>query len=271
MDCPTDIQEATLSGFGSVPEYTYTLLDENKFYTTIANDYGISKSWIQFGDRTAILANGCQFAEDIKACEKERNTFWHNFPILTSITIPNPKNIVQNSRSKSQSLLNDAAVASASAKYHFETTYDDLADSLALPSLMMNQAIEGMKKVIETADKILEEQRKQAIAGFITAIFCMVPIAGEAAGFVGGALLRTIVTMAGELGSIAYTLYDAISEPKNAIADVLGLVMGGVSRQPFKDAASSFRKMPKKDSEKLGKTINVDLTKVKQMRNRCVK
>lgn len=128
-----------------------------------------------------------------------------------------------------------------------------------------------MKKVVEAADKVLEEQRTQTIAGFITAIFCMVPIASEAVGFLGGSLLHTIVTMAGELGSIAYTMYDAISEPGNAIGDVLGLVMGGVSRQPFKDAASSFRRMQNKETEKLGKNINVDLTKMKQMRNRCVK
>jgi hypothetical protein len=162
-------------------------------------------------------------------------------------------------------------MVSVSAKYHFETTYDDLADSLALPALMMEHAIGEMKKIVEIADKILEEQRKQTIAGFITAIFCMVPIAGEVAGLVGGALLRTFVTMAGELGNVAYALYDAISGPENAIGDVLGLVMGGVSRQPFKDAARGFRKLAKKDSDKLGKDINVQLTKVQQRRNSCIK
>lgn len=65
----------------------------------------------------------------------------------------------------------------------------------------------------------------------------IIPSAGCIAGAVGGIAIRGILGIIGETAIVALTIYELIDDPSNALYTVLGFFVGGVSRQPFREAA----------------------------------
>lgn len=128
----------------------------------------------------------------------------------------------------------------------------DIVDSGSLPSLMMQYAIENMNKVVETANDIIEAQRKEMILGFITAFLMLVPVVGETIGAVGGSVMRTLINVAGELGNVALGIYDIVDAPDNALMSIFGLLLGGVSLRPFKEVAALRKGMKSTELDALG-------------------
>jgi hypothetical protein len=137
---------------------------------------------------------------------------------------------------------------------------------------MLSEAIETMKHVVEVADKALEEERKATIANFIAAIFMLIPVAGELAAAVGGATMRAIIGMAGELANVGLTIYELVDDPSSALSTVLGFVIGGgVSRRPFKEAAAARRGMSSTEKGKLAPRVKTDLDTITNLRTACLK
>lgn len=67
----------------------------------------------------------------------------------------------------------------------------DIVDLGALPALMIQFAITGMNKIIETANEIIEQERKFMIADFFMAFLMFIPMSGVTPGTLGATLLRT--------------------------------------------------------------------------------
>ena len=275
VDCPTVIGDPTNFFMNPKPgKITYTLVNEERFFAELADKFGIMRDWIEFGDRMAYLGNGCQYAgDDEENCVKKSATWWHGYPLLKNISIPNPKDIVSKSYDKSRRLAESAAQAQRFAQYDPGVAgRADLVDALSLPALMMSEAIETMKHVVEVAEKALEEERKAAIANFITAIFMLIPVAGEVAAAVGGATMRAIIGMAGELANVGMTIYELVDDPSSVLSTVLGFVMGGgVSRRPFKEAAAARRGMSSSEKGKLAPRVKTDLDTITNLRTACLK
>ncbi|KAH6725074.1 hypothetical protein BKA61DRAFT_688506 [Leptodontidium sp. MPI-SDFR-AT-0119] len=99
---------------------------------------------------------------------------------------------------------------------------DELVGGQFSYSTISGFAITNMNQVIETANKILEQERKNMILNFVTAFLMFIPLAGGAAGSIGGGLLRTIINISGELGNLAVGIYSVVVEPGNALVTIFG-------------------------------------------------
>jgi hypothetical protein len=144
---------------------------------------------------------------------------------------------------------------------NYAVSRTDIVDSGSLPALMLQYAITNMNKIIETANEILEAERKEMILSFVTAFLMFIPIAGEVVGAAGGTLLRTLINVAGELGNVAVGIYELVDDPKNALLTIFGMLLGGVSLRPFKEIAEVKRGMKSGDWEKLG-PIKKDMDRI---------
>ncbi|KDN69706.1 putative exo-1,3-beta-D-glucanase [Colletotrichum sublineola] len=189
VNCPTS-WAANTDIYADIPyQLTYVLTNEAKFFSEISEKYGIQKDWIEFGDHRSRIANCCHYAgADVNKCDKKKSIWWHGWPLLKDINIPNPKDVFSDSCDK-------------------VSGRGDLVNALALPSLMMSEAVESMRSVVKVAKKALEEERKSVIANFLTAILMLIPIAGEAAAEVGARTMRAIIGIAGELANVGVTIY----------------------------------------------------------------
>lgn len=141
----------------------------------------------------------------------------------------------------------------------------DIVDSGSLPALMMQFAITSMNKVVETANKIEEQERKSIITNFFMAFMMLVPMVGTTAGALGSTLLRTIVNAAGELANVGIAIYEVVDDPKNSALAIMGLLLGGVSVKPFKEVAQVRRNMKSGEVDKLG-PIKTDLGRIDALR-----
>ena len=140
-----------------------------------------------------------------------------------------------------------------------------------MPALLMSEAIASMRNIVKIADQVSEAERKEGIADFITGILMIIPFVGEAAGLVGGAAMRAIILMAGELGNVGYTIYELVDDPSNAFKTIFGFLMGGFSRQLFRDAAAARRGMKDTDKAKLPLRVNTDLDTIQTLRGACLR
>ncbi|KAI0453722.1 hypothetical protein F5B21DRAFT_515157 [Xylaria acuta] len=274
VDCPTLISDPYDIYSFPPAETTYTLSDKDKFFADISENYGVMMDWLSSGDRFARFAPGCEHAGgDVQDCLKKHSIFWHGYPVLGNITIPNPKDVVTASYTMSKALAADAADAQRFAPYDLGvTSRTDLVDALSLPALLLSEAVDSMKQVVETADKILEQERKADIANFITAIFTLIPFAGEAGIIARSVTLRVIVAAADDLANLALSIYQLIDDPSSALETIFGFFLGGgFSRQPWKDAAAAKRGMPQRESDLLPPKVKTDLNTIHSLRTACLR
>ncbi|KAI0803398.1 exo-1,3-beta-D-glucanase [Xylaria sp. FL0064] len=261
-DCSSSIPGCSRFCDNSKNCFTYTLSDKDTFFADISEKYGIVVDWLSFGDRLARFPPGCE-RDDSQDCINKEGTFWHGYPLLSNLTVPNPKDAVTASHAMSKALAADAADAQRFAPYDAGvTSKTDVVDALSL----------RMKQVIETANQVIEEQRKADIANFITAIFMLVPFAGEAGIVARSAILRTIVSVSDDLANIALSIYEVIEDPSSALDTIFGFFLGGgVRRQPWKDAAAAKHGMPESEHDHLPSKIKTDLDTIQSLRTACLK
>ncbi|KAI1278523.1 exo-1,3-beta-D-glucanase [Xylaria sp. FL0933] len=274
VDCPTTISDPYDIYSPPPPEFTYLLSNKDNFSANISEKYGVLMDWLSFGDRLARFPPGCEHAgANVQDCIKKQGLFWHGYPVLGNIALPNPKDAVTASYTMSKALAVDAADAQRFAPYDAGvTSITDVVDALSLPSLLLSGAVDSMKQVVETADKIIEEERKTDIANFITAIFMLIPFAGEAGVVARSAILRTIVAASDDLANIALSIYQVVDDPSSALETIFGFFLGGgVGRQPWKDAAAAKRGMPESEHDHLPPKIKTDLDTIQSLRTACLK
>lgn len=184
-----------------------------------------------------------------------------NYPAPASnIQIPNPKSVIGERYNDMRALKTRMEFQSTNADI-FSVSSMDIADSRSLLAFMMQFAITNMNQVIEIANKLLEQKRKSMILNFVTAFLMFIPVAGSAAGSIGGGLLRTIINISGELGNLAVGIYSVVDEPGNPLVSILGMLLGGVNIRPFKEIATYRRNMKSEYLNQLG-PIKKDLDRI---------
>ncbi|KAL7936606.1 putative glycosyl hydrolase, family 18 [Trichoderma chlorosporum] len=237
-----------------VPNVTYTLEDSDAFYKAISDEYGIEESWIAFGDVDVRVANGCQYSgADIKNCQKERDSWFWNYPTAGDVKIFNPKDIIGESYDKSQDLLSRLKTMRAVGNYDAYVQWSDLVDAAALPSLSMQMAVESMQAVAKAADEIKKAEREEMILGFITGVLFFIPFVGDAAGAAGMTAVRTSLELLGAAGDAGLMAYGIVEDPKNAFMTIFSTLAGaGLGRENWKDAAKARRDLSTDDIGKLG-------------------
>jgi hypothetical protein len=194
-------------------------------------------------------------------CKTDSAMYDSNYPFpANEIDIPNSKDVIGKKYAELRGLKTRMETENRDADIS-GVSRTDIVDSGSLPALMLQFAIANMNKVIETANVLIEKERKEVILSFVTAFLMFIPIVGETVGAAGGALLRTIINIAGELGNVAAGIYEVVEDPKNALLNIFGLLLGGVSLRPFKEIADLKRGMKTEDWDKLG-PIKKDMERI---------
>lgn len=148
-----------------------------------------------------------------------------------------------------------------------------VVDAVSLPIMMIAQGVESMSVVVQTAEKIEEEERKALILAFISAILFFVPIAGEVIGAVAevGDIVA-IIDVLGAAGNAAMDVYTIVDDPDNAPLAIVDLIMAPLALAQVATvarAAELKRGMSVEDMAKLGDRVGTRMNKVKKVTGKC--
>lgn len=86
------------------------------------------------------------------------------------------------------------------------------------------------------------------------------------------ALISRIITLIGDVGNAALTVYDIVDDPKSVPLAIFGLLLGGVasrSEKSFSDAARIRRGMSDKMIAALGTGVSTAMGKISKLVKRC--
>lgn len=268
ITCPKDLKDSSEPGTGPpVPNTTWIMQDEDRFFKDIFDDYGIEKSWIKFGTVRVNTPNGCQYAgEDVLDCIDKRSNKFFNFPIKNKVEVFDPKDIIGEGYDESEDLVLRLKIMQANMEYDFGLSALDLVDSSSIPAFTIDEAVKSMDKIVKKAEEIKEAQRKEFILNFISGLLFFIPFIGGAVGGIGMGSLRSILSLIGTVGEAGLLVYGIIEDPDSAFMAVFGYLAGAaVGRSGFRSAASARRGMSSKELDSLG-SIKGSLDKINTLR-----
>jgi hypothetical protein len=107
ITCPSKLKDSNEPGTGpAVPNTTWIMQEEDKFFKDIYDEYGIEKDWIKFSTIRVNTPEGCQWSgEDINDCIDRYSNKFFNFPTKGSVDVFNLKDIIGNDYPEAQDLL----------------------------------------------------------------------------------------------------------------------------------------------------------------------
>jgi hypothetical protein len=272
VDCPTSIPNPTDQAF--VDKIAYTCTDLAGFQKAILDEYGIDSSWVHFGDWTARYHGGCGGGNPNSAgCGALFNTVWTGFPLADAINVNDPKSLIESSYGKMQAFSADLGTQTFWSEWGVQdATIGDLVDAAAIPVLLTQSAVYYMGEVVEAADEISEQERKDMILNFIMGFLMLLPGVGAVAGSAGMLALRSIIRLLGNIGDAALAVYDIVDQPENAVSTIFLLLLGagGRSSRSFTLSADKRRGMTEKELASVS-SIRSDLDKITVCRTSCYK
>ena len=268
--CPSHIPKPEDQAL--INAFAYTCIDKAGFDADISKRYGISGDWVVFGAYTARIHAGC-WMQPSPGCAAAQNTVWTGFPMVGTVTVENPKTAIQpilENRATFQTQMTGQALWSASWLSSAQTS--EIVDGATIPIYMTATAVDSMDSIIEIADKITEQERKEMILNFVSAIFMLIPGIGgllDAAVLAG---LRRMLLLIGDLGNAALAIYDSVNNPEGAAFAIFGLLLGGsASASSFGKAAARRRGMTSTERNTLPDNVKLELGKIDQVRTACIR
>lgn len=210
-------------------ETTLTLKDQKGYFGALAN-VGIDPDWVTFGDYSF-----SQIDEAPHGGRKFHYAF-KGFPVENkSMVVPNPKDIITKGLGNIPDLQNDMAATYLDillGQWINGSTSDPL-QAYSTPVFMLMQGIDSMQQARDLGQKEQKEEaeeqkrKRDFILLIVSVVLMFVPIVGEeialAAGF---ASLARAIAMAGEVGNAALGIYDTVKDPKSAVVNILGMLLG---------------------------------------------
>jgi chitinase len=278
--CPPDYSKR---GYGPDNPYEQTLywsLQDDKadaFYADILNATGIPKDKIGFGLYTdADMCSGSGNKPGNGAdCWNTGYEFGAPFPNgYGAADVTNPEALAKSGLDNSADLPGQISDMIANMKaLSFLGDGFAVVDAVSLPIMMIAQGVESMSIVVQTADKIEEEERKAIILAFISAILFFVPIAGELVGAVAEvADIVAIIDVLGAVGNAAMDIYTVVDDPANAPLAIVDLIMAPLALADVAivaKAAELKRGMSVEDMAKLGDRVGERMSKVTKGTGKC--
>lgn len=279
VDCPASISNNLREQLPVPVETTYTLKNEQGFWEGLMAAYGIPQDWVNIGERLAYFGKGCEGVAGDRTspitsteCFKKSSVYWHNFPTMKpGAAMDDPKDSVSKSYDTFKNIYDRATVSLGFAQWNlYEASSTDMLATAALPAMLLTDAVDNMRQIAKAGEEIIERERKQNILFWLNMVLMMIPAAGQVASSLGRVAIAVALRVVGEAATAALTLYELVDDPKNALMTMLGFFLGGgVSRQPFREAAAARRGMPKSQFEKLPPRIRTDLGRIQTVRNVC--
>ena len=189
--CPPDYSQRGYGLDNPYEQSVYWTLDSSKadkFYADLLDDTGVTKDKVGFGLHTnsdSCSGSGHKVGDGAE-CWNTGYEFAAPFPKnYSAVDVTNPKTLAQKGLSNSADL--PQQIANAISEMQADTFMGDgssLVDAVGLPIMIIVQGVESMSLVVQTADKIEEQERKAIILAFVSAIMFFIPIAGEILGTV---------------------------------------------------------------------------------------
>ncbi|KAI1874191.1 uncharacterized protein JN550_002770 [Neoarthrinium moseri] len=257
---------------------TFTLKDKDGFFNELADKYGIQSDWVKFGtDRDVFTCTGTHNQD----CSPWSRTKLNYPQKADDMKVTNPKDIITQAKPGIDDMHETMAVTFLEINGDtWEGEWTDVMEVLSTPVSMMAQAVESMKKAKEIAEREHEQEKNQLIINIISAVFMLIPFAGEALGAAASVLLQTlgrVLFIVGELGAAALTIKDIVDNPDMAPLAILGMLAGfggkGIRRSPddFAEMAKAKRLMNADDVSKAGDIFKKNNDKISNMVNTCIR
>ncbi|GAB7357175.1 hypothetical protein MBLNU459_g8166t1 [Dothideomycetes sp. NU459] len=206
-----------------------TLHDEDGYIRALG-DAGLEPDWVVLGDH--------EVDKSVVAPHASRKFEYKfsGYPIENStMVVPNPKDLITKGLGSIPELR-----ASMQATYleivlglYTGGTTMDAAEAYSTPVFMLMQAVDGMAQAKalgaqeEKEEEEEEKRRKNFILLIVSVVFMFVPVVGQEFALAAGlATLARTIAIAGELGNAALAIYDTVQDPKSAVVNILGMLIG---------------------------------------------
>lgn len=228
----TDFRNPDYLNLENRHETALTLKDEAGYNASLTAA-GLDPDWVTLGDYHFKI----DYLNPMQRTGGQTYKFkFKNFPVENEhMVIPNPKDIITKGLGSIPDL-----------QYSMMATYMDIVlgqwvggsmsdamQAYSTPVFMLLQGIDSMQQAKDLGKKekkneAEEKKRKRDFILLIVSIALMfVPVVGEeiamAAGF---ASLARAIAISGELGNAAVGIYDTVNDPKSAVVNILGMLLG---------------------------------------------
>ncbi|KAK3939523.1 hypothetical protein QBC46DRAFT_459640 [Diplogelasinospora grovesii] len=187
----------------------------------------------------------------------------------------NPKDVVSDAYANLKNIVADLprAVGELKAQTFEGPSAGDLADAIALPVFMIEDAVSNIKTISDTIDEMEEERRKNIILAFLSAIFFFVPVIGEIASAVASlATIGRIISILGAAGQLAADIYSVVDTEGNDPLAIFSVVLAPLAifdAVQIAKAATRARGMSAEDIGKLGKNVHAKMDLVRKTSSVC--
>lgn len=267
--CPSDIPDNTNQN--ALNAFAYTCTNRDGFNADILAKYGIASNWVVLENYTARIHAGCW--QQGPECAAKQNTIWTGFPLPGTYDVDNPKDAIKpvlENRVTFRAQMENQAFWS---QYWLNVVDEgEIADGASLPIFMTLASVASMDSIVKTADDITEQERKETILGFVSAILLLIPGVGAAIDATILLALRRILLLIGDIGNVALTIYDVVNNPEGAAFAIFGLLLGGsATGSAFAKAAAKRRGLTSKEHGALPNNVRLELDKINTVRAACVK
>ncbi|EGX88043.1 glycosyl hydrolase, family 18, putative [Cordyceps militaris CM01] len=187
--------------------------------------------------------------------------------------VMNPKEVINKGREKLNSIMptiDDVLGLVQQNKY--AGLVGDLVDALSVPIAMAQQSVANMQRANDIGQNIDDEQKKNFIILFLTAILFFIPFVGEIAGTIGVlAGVARIITVVGELGAVGLDIYSLVDSKGNdpfAIAGILFAPLALYDVAAVAAAAALRRGMKERQITSIGNEAKQTLDKIDRIKGR---
>lgn len=249
--CPGDIgiQSGTYTVY-------YDLIDPDGFYSNLTATYGIERDWVVFKESKLDLT--CTPPMDKGGCLALHRKY-EGFPVKapdSDIKVANPKDIMTQAMPHIQNLTENMVVAQIElALGSWMGLTDDVVQSFSMAVFLLSQAVINMQNVVDVAEKYEEAKKKEMINDILMGILLVLPFLGEL-DVISDSLLgmSRIITMIGEAGMGAMTVYSAVEDPTMAPLTILETLLMYGMRNPgdFDQMGTARRGMTEDEIKSIG-------------------
>ena len=220
--CPIDYRDSIGENSFSV---TYKLLNESGFYNLMQSKYSISRSWISFGEIVRTIRPNCRH-QDIGDCIGNAVYHFKNTPVVApNINIPNPKDIITASLPAIGKLQNNLLVTQIDMNTGaWNSSTDDPLQAYSIPAFLLDQSVQSMKDAKAKGQQQAKEDKIKLITEILGGIFAILPFLDELAPEL--VAIEGLATFVANLGNVALAIQDIVSDPSNALMDILFVMLG---------------------------------------------
>ncbi|KFA60165.1 hypothetical protein S40285_09717 [Stachybotrys chlorohalonatus IBT 40285] len=210
-------------GKGFFRTFWYDLIDPAGFNATL-EEAGVDPDWVEFG--LDLTVPECAPLE--LNCRGLKTQY--GWPLAREgLVVSNPKDLVAKAFEGVDTLevKIDSSIQQVGLDL-WDGSPTQLFEVLAVPALMVGDAIENMKEIKKIAQQISEAKKKELILLIIESILMLIPLAGPIVGSAGrGGLLAAGIMCAVEAaGGAGLTVHDIIEDHDSAPMAISFMILG---------------------------------------------